>query len=166
MKQDKFKVVDYIRLFIKSLSFYLENFPKKEYELRERIKKNAYDILEMAYEANSTEVIELKINLINKILAKIKLIDFLLDMAVELNFLSHKKYLKMANSLSDIEKYSRGWLLYVKKCLESYKNNIKREELNNTVIIENEQSNKKLRSNKKPDTILLSEKAQKELNKT
>ncbi len=163
MKQEKFKVIDYIRALIKSLSFYLDNFPKKEYELRERIKKNAYDILEMAYEANSTEVIELKINLINKMLAKIKVIDFLLDMAVELNFLTSKKYVKVANSLSDIEKYSRGWLLHMKKGLGNY-TNMGLNELNNTVLIENEKSNKRLRSDKEPDTILLSQKAKKEMN--
>lgn len=165
MKQEKFKVVDYIRLFIKSLSFNLENFPKKEYELKERIKKNAYDILEIAYEANSTEVIELKINLINKMLAKIRLIDFLLDMAVELNFLPNKKYLKMTNSLADIEKYSRGWLVHVKKGLEIYKES-KLEELNNTIIIENDKKDKKLRSDKKTDTILLSTKAKNEFNQS
>ena len=163
MKQEKFKVVDCIRQFIKSLSFNLDSFPKKEYELKERIKKNAYDILEIAYEANTTEVIELKINLINKMLAKIRLIDFLLDMAVEFNFLINKKYLKMANSLADIEKFSRGWLSHVKKGFEIY-NSSDLEDLNNTIIIENDKKDKKLRSEKKPDTILLSEKEKKKLN--
>ena len=41
MKQEKFKVVDCIRQFIKSLSFNLDSFPKKEYELKERIKEKA-----------------------------------------------------------------------------------------------------------------------------
>lgn len=163
MKQEKFKVVDYIRSFIKSLSFNLENFPKKEYELKERIKKNAYDILEIAYEANSTEVIELKINLINKMLAKIKVIDFLSDMAVELNLLPNKRYLKMANSLADIEKYSRGWLAHIKKGLKIY-NDIDLEKLNDTIIVENEKKDNKLRSDKKVDTILLSAKEREELN--
>mgnify|MGYP002531577278 CR=1 FL=1 len=54
MKQEKFKVVDFIRMFVKSLSFNLDSFPKKEYELKERVKKNAYDVLELAYEANTT----------------------------------------------------------------------------------------------------------------
>ncbi len=164
MKQEKFKVVDCIRLFIKSLSFNLDSFPKKEYELKERIKKNAYDMLEIAYEANTTEVIELKINLINKMLAKIRLIDFLLDVAVEFMLLPKKRYLKMANSLADIEKYSRGWLLHVKNGLENY-TTAGLKELNSTVIIENEKLNKKLRSDKNPDTILLSEQAKKELNR-
>lgn len=52
MKQEKFKVIDYIRMFIKSMSINLDSFPKKEYEMKERIKQNSYDILEIAYEAN------------------------------------------------------------------------------------------------------------------
>ena len=96
-------------------------------------------------------------------LAKIRLIDFLLDMSVEFNFLVNKKYLKMANSLADIEKISRGWLAHVKKSFETYKSS-DLEEVNNTIIIENEKRNKKLRTDKKPDTILLSVKEKKELN--
>ncbi len=115
MKSEKFKVIDHIRMFIKSISVNLDSFPKKEYELKERIKNNAYDILEIAYEANSTEEIELKVTLINKILAKVKLVDFLLDMSVDMELLQNKKYLKLANRLGDIEKYSRGWLEQVKK---------------------------------------------------
>jgi hypothetical protein len=41
MKSEKFKVVEFIRIFIKSLSTNLDSFPKKEYELKERIKKNS-----------------------------------------------------------------------------------------------------------------------------
>ena len=76
MKQEKFKVIDYIRLLIKSISVNLDSFPKKEYEIKKRIKKNSYDMLELAYEANNTEFVELKIHLINKLLAKIKLVDY------------------------------------------------------------------------------------------
>lgn len=158
-------MVDCIRLFIKSLSFNLDSFPKKEYELKERIKKNAYDILEIAYEANTTEVIELKINLINKMLAKIRVIDYLLDMAVELSLLPNKKYLKMGNSLADIEKFSRGWLVHIKKGLEFYKGS-ELKELNNSIVITNDKIDKKLRSEKIPDTILLSIKEKNELNQS
>lgn len=117
MKQEKFKVIDYIRIFIKAMSENLENFPKKEYEIKEKIKQNSYDILEIAYEANSSEDIKLKITLINKMLAKVKLIDFLLDLAVDMNLLPNKKYLKLANRLADIEKYSRGWMGQIQKAL-------------------------------------------------
>ena len=117
MKQEKFKVIDHIRIFIKAMSINLDNFPKKEYEIKERIKQNSYDILEIAYEANCSEDIKLKIELINKMLAKIKIVDYLLDLAVDMTLLPNKKYLKLANRLADIEKYSRGWMSQIKKSI-------------------------------------------------
>ena len=159
MKQDKFKVLDYIRLFIKSISVNLDSFPKKEYELKERIKKNAYDILELAYEANTTEFVELKINLINKILAKLKLIDFLLDLAVDMNLLNNKKYIKLANRLSDIEKFSRGWMEQAKKSF----NTVANLETSQTTVVTGEKTGKLL-SEKKPDKIIISEEKKKALN--
>lgn len=166
MKTEKFKVVDFIRIFIKSLSNNLDSFPKKEYELKERIKKNAYDVLELAYEANSTEFIELKVNLINKMLAKIKLIDYLLDLAVEMTLISNKKYLKLANRLGDIEKYSRGWLLQAKESLVYYQKQLKQEDkkIETTTVMQEENKNKKLRSDKKVDKIMMSSNAIKGLN--
>lgn len=119
MKTEKFKIIEFIRMFIKAVSINLDNFPKKEFELKDRIKKNSYDMLEIAYEANSTEDIKLKENLINKILAKAKLIDFLLDYAVEMELLTNKKYLKLADRLCDIEKYSRGWMDKVRKDIKN-----------------------------------------------
>jgi hypothetical protein len=172
MKSEKFKIIDFIRIFIKTLSSNLDSFPKKEYELKERIKKNSYDILEIAYEANSTEFVELKINLINKMLAKLKLIDYLLDLAVEMELLSNKKYLKMANRLADIEKYSRGWLEQTKKGLTIYKKdkeNYLQNKDDTLVIKENKLLNntkgksKKPRSYQPPDKILLSNEASKNL---
>ena len=166
MKPEKFKVVDYIRIFIKSLSSNLDSFPKKEYELKERIKKNSYDMLELAYEANSTEFVELKVNLINKMLAKIKLVDYLLDLAVDMTLLQNKKYLKMSNRLSDIEKYSRGWLAQAKESMTYCKRKLKNENKidNETKIITEENKNAKLRSNKEVDRIFESEKARNSLN--
>lgn len=163
MKQEKFKIVDFIRIFIKSVSVNLDSFPKKEYEIKERIKKNSYDMLELAYEANSTEFIELKINLINKMLAKIKLIDFLLDLSVDMELLPNKKYIKLANRLADIEKFSRGWIIQVKKSFPTYQDNTNKEPETNTIVIENSKKGK-LRSEHAPDTILLSKQAKKSLN--
>ncbi len=166
MKQEKFKVVDHIRTFIKSISLNLDNFPKKEYELKDRIKKNSYDMLEIAYEANSTEFIELKINLINKMLAKVKVVDYLLDLAVDMEFLTKKKYLKLANRLSDIEKYSRGWMEQSKKSFTTYKSIELVNNLDATTVFEEDNSkyNSKLRSEKRPDAILLSEDAKRNIN--
>lgn len=57
----------------------MDNFPKKDIELKNRIRMNSYDLLEIIYEANNSQNIELKKELLNKCLAKIKVIDFLLN---------------------------------------------------------------------------------------
>lgn len=163
MKQEKFKTIDFIRIFIKSISVNLDSFPKKEYEIKERIKKNSYDMLELAYEANSTEFIELKINLINKMLAKIKLIDFLLDLSVDMELLPNKKYIKLANRLADIEKFSCGWLVQAKRSFTTLKDNVNKGANDNTIIVESDKKGK-LRSEKQPNTILLSKQAKNNLN--
>ena len=163
MKTEKFKVVDYIRMFIKALSANLDNFPKKEYELKDRIKKNLYDILEIAYEANSSEFIELKLNLINKMLAKIKLVDYLLDLAVDMNLLSSKKYLKLSIRLGDIEKYSRGWMESIKKDMNIFFSKSSKNIEDTITKSDSEVKNRNLRSYKENDIAILSEKSKKSL---
>ena len=80
MKLEKFKVIDSTRQFIIECTKRLENFPKKEIEISSKIKKNSYDMLEIAYYANSIEDIQNKVIQINLLLAKAKVIDFILIM--------------------------------------------------------------------------------------
>lgn len=60
MKDEKFKVIDFIRKLIIKIDTELVNFPKKEIEIKNRIRTNTYDILELAYLANETKGIEEK----------------------------------------------------------------------------------------------------------
>lgn len=80
IKLEKFKVIDSTRQFIIECTKRLENFPKKEIEISSKIKKNSYDMLEIAYYANSIEDIQNKVVQINLLLAKAKVIDFILIM--------------------------------------------------------------------------------------
>lgn len=118
MKTEKFKVIDSTRQFVIECTKRLENFPKKELEISSKIKMNSYDMLEIAYFANSLEDIQNKIDQINLLLAKAKVIDFLLEVAVDINCLTKKQYIKLANRLGDIEKFSTGWLAKIKNTKE------------------------------------------------
>ena len=60
MKKEKFKVIDFIRELIVRIDKNLDNFPKKDIEIKNRLRNNCYDLLEVAYEANTTENIEKK----------------------------------------------------------------------------------------------------------
>lgn len=110
MRTEKFKIIEFIRQLIIAIDKEMENFPKKDNELKSRIRSNSYDILELIYEANSSQNVELKISLIQKILAKVKVIDFLLNLSYDREIITSKKYLKLANRIDDITKYATGWL--------------------------------------------------------
>lgn len=110
MKEEKFKVINLIRELIKYLDDFLDNFPKKDLELKNRIRKNSYDMLELAYEANITRDNEDKQKLIYKTAAKVKIVDFLINLCYDKQIINSKKYIKFGNGIEDINKYLIGWL--------------------------------------------------------
>lgn len=110
MKVEKFKILQFIRELILLIDKLMDNFPKKDIELKNRIRMNSYDILELAYEANTMADIEEKKRLLQKMIAKIKVVDFLLNMAYDKEIITAKKYYKFGNKMDDIVKYSTGWL--------------------------------------------------------
>lgn len=110
MRTEKFKVIEFIRQLLIMIDKELENFPKKEIELKNRIKTNSFYILELSYEANSIEDVKTKIQILQKVLAKIKVIDFLLNLSLDKEMITSKKYLKLANKIDDITKYTVAWV--------------------------------------------------------
>ena len=110
MKEEKFKVINFIREFILLIDSKMENFPKREIELKNRIRMNSYDILEICYQANSIIDKEKKKELIILIIAKIKVIDFLLNLAYDKQIINQKQYYKFGTKMDDIIKYTSGWL--------------------------------------------------------
>ena len=115
MEKEKFKLINFIRELILYIDKNLDNFPKKDIELKNRIRNTSYDLLEIAYIANTSMNVEYKIELIEKIIAKVKIIDFLLNMCYDKQIINSKRYFKFGEKLDDIIKYANGW----KKALES-----------------------------------------------
>ena len=107
MKDEKFKVIDFIRKLIIRIDTELANFPKKE--IKNRIRTNTYDILELAYLANETRETEEKNKFLSQIIAKIKIIDFLLNLSYDKMLINSKKYVKLGEKIDDIIKYVVGW---------------------------------------------------------
>lgn len=110
MKEEKFKVLQFIREFIVRIEKELDSFPKKDIEIKQRIRNNAYDLLEIIYEANLTQDTAKKSNLLEKAIAKIKLIDFLINLSYDKELIPQKKYIKLSEKLDDIIKYVSGLL--------------------------------------------------------
>lgn len=103
MKTEKFQVINFIRELIIYIDKYLENFPRKDIEIKNRIRNTSYDLLELSYIANVTT--EDKINYIEKIIAKVKVLDFLLNLCYDKQIINSKRYVKFGEKLDDILKY-------------------------------------------------------------
>ena len=114
MKEEKFKILQFIREFIIRIEKELDNFPKKDIEIKRKIKSNTYELLELIYEANLSEQVSKKIDLLEKGLAKVKLIDFLINLSYDKELITQKKYIKLSEKLDDIVKYMSGLLSKIK----------------------------------------------------
>ena len=110
MKHEKFKVIQFIREFIIIIDKQMEDFPKKDIEIKNKIRMNSYDLLELGYKENSIENIEHKKEIIVEMIAKIKVIDFLINLAYDKKILTQKKYTKFGEKADDIVRYASGWL--------------------------------------------------------
>lgn len=107
MKEEKFKVINFIRELVIYTDKYLENFPKKDIEIKSRIRNLSFDLLELSYKANFTK--ENKEIYIDDIITKIKVLDFLLNICYDKEIINIKRYTKFGEKLDDILKYSIGW---------------------------------------------------------
>ena len=110
MKEEKFKIINFIRNFIIQTEKEMDNFPKKDIEIKNQIRNLSFELLEISYEANATMSIEQRIRLLEKAIAKVKVIDFLLNLSYDKQIISNKKYIKLGLIMDDIIKYISGWL--------------------------------------------------------
>lgn len=110
MKEEKFKVLQFIREFIIRVENELESFPKKDIEIKKRIRNASYDLLELVYRANITEDVKDKRTLLINAIAKVKLIDFLINLSYDRKLLPQKRYIKLSEKMDDIIKYISGLL--------------------------------------------------------
>ena len=109
MKEEKFQVINFIRKLILEIDKELSNFTKKDIELKNRIRNTSYNLLELSYEANTTSNEKNKEALLEKIIAKIKVLDFLLNLCYDKMIINNKKYIKLGDRIDDIIKYTTGW---------------------------------------------------------
>ncbi|MGN1301477.1 MAG: four helix bundle protein [Clostridia bacterium] len=109
MKEEKFKAINFIRELIVYLDSLLDNFPKKDLELKNRIRSNSYDLLEISYEANLSNDKMERERLLSKAIAKVKILDFLINLCYDKQIINCKKYVRFGKSIDDITKYLVGW---------------------------------------------------------
>lgn len=115
MKNEKFKIANHIKELIVRIDDNLVNFPKKEIELKRKIKETSYDLLYVMYRANVTSNMELKKELGETAIAQIKYLDFLINLCYDKQIINAKKYVKFGESLNDIVRYIMAWLANLNK---------------------------------------------------
>ena len=109
MKYEKFKIVNLVKDLILNIDRNLVNFPKKEIELKHLIRQNAYNLLLVVYEGNVTTNIEKRQDLQENAIAKLKYLDFLINLCYDKQIINGKKYVKFGESLDNIIRYIVAW---------------------------------------------------------
>lgn len=110
MKEEKFKIINFTRELLVMIDQRLDNFPKKEIELKNRIRNISYDILEIVYKANTCIDKNKKITYLEEIISKIKVLDFLINLCYDKKIINNKRYIKFGSKMGDILKYTLGWI--------------------------------------------------------
>lgn len=109
MKNEKFKIVNLVKDLIINIDRNLTNFPRKEIELKHIIKQTSYELLPIIYEGNVTTNMEKRQNLQETAIAKLKYIDFLINLCYDKQIINGKKYIKFGESIDNIIRYIVAW---------------------------------------------------------
>lgn len=104
---EKFLITKHIKEFINGLDDIIINYPKKEYELRNRLVNCSYDLLEFVFLANNSVD---KNKYRSEILSKISMLDYYLERSYRKRIISEKVCLNKSNKLIIITKMVYKWL--------------------------------------------------------
>ena len=109
MKKEKLVVINCIRELIVNIDKYLVNFPKRDIEIKQQISIISKEMLLLAYEANASENKEKRKDIQEKIIARLKYLEFLINLCYDKQIINGKRYLKFGESIDYILKYANGW---------------------------------------------------------
>lgn len=107
---ERFLIVKNLKKFILDLEVMLVNFPKKEFLTKDMIYKDALNVLEMVYIANTLDDMKERKNMQIKILAKISMLDFYIERAYKKKYINEKQCLAKSNELEVITKMVYKWI--------------------------------------------------------
>ena len=107
--KEEFLIIKYLKKFIVDLEKIIVNFPRKDFLTKEKIYKDALNVLELVFIANSTNTSERKPIQI-KILAKISMLDFYLERAYKNKYINEKQCIVRTKELEEITKMVYKWI--------------------------------------------------------
>ena len=107
--KEKFQILSQLKKFILSLEKIIITFPKKDLISRNMIYNDSLEVLELVLKANYEKEKSLKHNYQIAALAKINKIDFYLERAYKLKYISEKQVMKKSHELKEINKMLYSW---------------------------------------------------------
>ena len=102
-----FKIVKNIKLFIYSIDNIVINIPNKDRVIKERLYNTSYDILYLVYRCNYKS--ENKNEYYKDILSNISMLDFYLERAYKLKYISEKQLINKSGELAKINRMIYAW---------------------------------------------------------
>ena len=109
IKNEKFLIVKTVKSFILDLENLLITFPKKDMYTKNMVYRDALDILELINKANYEVRKEIKLSFQIEALAKVNKIDFYLERAYKLKYISERQCLHASSKLSKLSKMIYAW---------------------------------------------------------
>lgn len=114
--KDKLLIITRIKKTIEYVSKQLDNFPKKEIELKKHIIDDLFFVLECCYLANNDY--EKDANQ-NYAMVKISMIDYYFKISYKKDLISKKRYETLSKHLLEINKMISAWKSNYEKKKES-----------------------------------------------
>ena len=109
---DKFKLASVVKKFIIESEDLLANIPRHDFYNRDKFKDEVSNILYLIYLANNIEDKEVRLKYQYDILARVSMIDFYLERAYVLKYISEKQLYNYIKKLEVIIKMTKGWIKY------------------------------------------------------
>ncbi len=103
---ERFILADKVKEFNKKIRIIIDNIPKKELVLKDRLTDDCFSLLESVYVANYNKDINNKF----KILTRISMIDYYLEVLFNNKYITEKQLRYYCNRLEEITKMVYGWL--------------------------------------------------------
>lgn len=109
MNNEKFIIAKNVKEFIMLLDDCLLYYPKKYFELRNRLVMDSYELLEQIYLANYTNFDERRPIKIRAMM-KINILDFYIEESFQKRIISEKQSIRLSKKLLSISKLLRSWI--------------------------------------------------------
>ena len=109
LKNEKFLIIKNIKKFILVLESLLVTFPKKDTFSKDRVYNDALELIEYVTLANYEKRKDMKVTYQIKALGKINKLDFYLERAYKLKYISEKQLLSKADEVGKINKMIYAW---------------------------------------------------------